>query len=115
MNTLKIATILFFIKNKTVRISLYLFFSIVIGFLLGWYYKLPNVYFLTKLIPFETQLARESTIESVRQVVPLISNEYFSFNWFMFFFSSIICFFILIITDYLKYWLDKKLENPRNS
>jgi hypothetical protein len=87
-----------------IRIYLYVVLSFIIGFLLGWYYKLPNEILLIKLSEADSLWRKNIIVEYAKQISPFISNEYFSFNWFVFIVGSIISFLCLFFLDYFNVW-----------
>ena len=90
--------------NGKVRLYIYLVVSLLIGFFLGWYYKLPNEKLLEILLDNDSKWRKDLTLEFARKQEPFFSSEYFSFNWVAFILVTVACLLCLMSIDYFDLW-----------
>ena len=84
--------------------------SIFVGFLLGWYYKVPNANLLFDLSESDSLWSKNLLLESIKQQSSFFSTELFTFNWIVFILSTLISFLLLLFfTDdvFRQYLYDK--------
>lgn len=92
-----------FIKDVKIKYYLHTGVSAFVGFFLGWYFKVPNTKLMSMLLKANSLWKKDLALEYHRKKSGFFSTELFSFNWIVFIFSTLICFFILMYLNDLKF------------
>ena len=98
------------VKDEKIKYYLHLGLSTFVGFFLGWYFKVPNTKLMSMLLKANSLWKKDLALEYHRKKSGFFSTELFSFNWIVFIFSTLICFFILMYLNdvrFRKYILGK--------
>lgn len=97
-------------KERKVQNIRHLGISTFAGFILGWYYKVPNSENLIGLSECDSLWRKNLIIDLQKKNSSFFSTDLFSFNWLVFFFTTLICFMLLLFfTDekFRQYLYDK--------
>jgi len=81
---------------REVKNSMYLCLALLLGFLGGWYFKLPNAELLTKLSRYDSLWRTNIAVKILKGKSSFFSTDNFDFNWIAFFLSTFLCFFFLM-------------------
>lgn len=91
------------VKDKKIKYYLHIGLSTFVGFFLGWYFKVPNTKLMSMLLKANSLWKKDLALEYHRKRSGFFSTELFSFNWIVFIFSTLICFFILMYLNDVKF------------
>ena len=103
------------VKDEKIKYYLHIGLSTFVGFFLGWYFKVPNTKLMSMLLKANSLWRKDLVLEYHRKNSPFFSTELFSFNWIVFIFSTLICFFILMYLNDLKFrqYIQDKIESVK--
>lgn len=91
------------IKDAKIKYYLHIGLSTFVGFFLGWYFKVPNTKLMSMLLKANSLWKKDLALEYHRKKSGFFSTELFSFNWIVFIFSTLLCFFILMYLNDVKF------------
>ena len=90
-------------NERRVRIYSYLVLSTFAGFMLGWYFKLPNNILLIQLGKCDSLFRKNLVLDFYKNKSTFFSTVFFSFNWVVFLLSTLICFLLLLFFNDAKF------------
>jgi len=101
------------VKVEKIKYYLHIGLSTFVGFILGWYFKVPNTKLMSMFLHSNSLMRKDFVLEYHRKNSPFFSTELFSFNWIVFIFSTLICFFILMYLNDVKFrqYIHDKIES----
>jgi hypothetical protein len=87
-----------FIMSKKLRYYRYIIYSVIAGFISGWYFKKPNEQTLIDLINQRSIWKKDLLLELFRSS-GFFFNKYFHFNWVAFLITALIVFLIFMFLN----------------